>query len=308
MKLSLYIIRRLLLAIPTILGVITILFILLRMIPGDPARVFAGPMASEEDVERIRMMLGLNEPLYIQYFKYIENLLVLNLGYSARTQAPVIKEIIPKLINTIILSSTSILIAVVIGIPLGIIAALKAYKPSDVLISSISLFGISIPVYWSGLLFILFFSVKLHLLPAGGSGSLKYLILPSITLALYLLAFIVKITRASVIDTLGQDYIKLARSKGLRERVVVYKHVLRNALIPVVTIIGLQFGNLLGGAVLTETVFNWPGMGTLLVNSILARDYAMVLGAIFIFSILFILVNIIVDVLYIYIDPRVRFD
>ena len=308
MKLSEYIIKRILLAIPTIFGVITVLFILLRLIPGDPARIFAGPMASEEDVERIRILLGLDQPIYIQYLKYVENLLTLNLGYSFRSQAPVIQEIIPRLINTVILSTASMAIAIIIGIPLGVIAALKAYRVPDILISSLSLFGVSIPVYWSGLLFILFFSVQLHLLPAGGSGGLKYLILPSLTLSLYLLAFVVKITRASVLDVLKQDYVKLARSKGLKERIVVYRHILRNALIPVITVIGLQFGNLLGGAVLTETVFDWPGMGTLLVDAILARDYPMVQGAIFIFSLLFILINIVVDILYTFIDPRVRFD
>ncbi len=304
--LTLYLVKRFFGLFFTIIGVITILFILLHSIPGDPARVIAGIMASEEEVARIRAQLGLDKPLYVQYFTYLYRMLRLDLGVSARTQAPVIDEVMARLPNTIILAVTSMAIALAVGIPLGVLAALHRNTVIDMVVSGASLVGISMPVYWTGLILIAVFAVQLGILPAGGYGSWRHLILPSITLSLYLIAFIMRMTKSSILETLGQDYVRLAISKGLPWRQVLTRHVIRNALIPVVTVAGLQFGNLLGGAVLTETVFAWPGMGRLIVDSIFARDYPVVQGAIFVFALLFALVNLAVDILYTILDPRIR--
>lgn len=304
--LAAYVAKRLAGIFLTILGVITILFILLHSIPGDPARVIAGLMASEEDVERIRRQLGLDKPLHVQYVTYLYRLLTLDLGVSARTQAPVIDEVMARLPNTVLLAVVSMAISVAVGVPLGILAAIKRNTAVDVVITGAGLVGVSMPVYWTGLMLISVFAVNLKLLPAGGYGTWKHLILPSLTLSLYLIAFIMRMTKSSVLEVLNQDYVKMAVSKGLKRRQVLFKHVLRNALIPVVTITGLQFGNLLGGAVLTETIFAWPGMGRLIVDSIFARDYPVVQGAIFVFALLFALVNLIVDLIYTVIDPRIR--
>ena len=301
-----YLVKRLIGIFLTIIGVITILFLLLHAIPGDPARVIAGLMASEEDVERIRHQLGLDKPIYIQYFTYLYRLLTLDLGVSARTQAPVIDEVMARLPNTVILAVVSLVMSVSIGIPLGILAALRRNTVIDMAVTGASLIGISMPVYWTGLLLISLFAVKLRWLPAGGYGSWKHIIMPSITLSLYLIAFVMRMTKSSVLDVLNQDYVKMAISKGLKRREILWRHVLRNALIPVVTITGLQFGNLLGGAVLTETIFAWPGMGRLIVDSIFSRDYPVVQGAIFVFALLFAFVNLVVDITYTIIDPRIR--
>ena len=308
MKLALYLLARLAGIGITVVGVITILFILLHSIPGDPARVIAGIMATEEEVQQIREQLGLNQPLHVQYFTYMYRLLTLDLGVSARTRAPVVEEVMSRLPNTIILAVVSMTIAVAVGIPLGVLAAIKRNTVVDVAITSSGLVGVSMPVYWTGLLLILLFSVQLKWLPAGGHGSWQHLILPSLTLSLYLIAFVMRMTKASVLEVLGQDYVRTAASKGLRDRLILYRHVLRNALIPVVTITSLQFGNLLGGAVLTETIFAWPGMGRLIVESIFARDYPVVQGAIFVFALLFAFVNLITDFLYMLIDPRIRLE
>lgn len=301
-----YFFYRLLTLAITLFGLVTLIFILIRSIPGDPARVLAGMMASEEDVNLIREQLGLNQPIYVQYFIYLKNLFTFNLGVSFRTDSPVISEIMARLPNTLILAVTSTCLAVALGIPLGVIAASKKGGKLDLLLSTFSIAGISLPIYWLGLILILIFSVELRLLPAGGSGTPLHLILPTVTIALYLMAFIVKITKASVIDSMEKNYVVTAKSKGLSERTILYRHVLKNALIPVVTIVGLQFGALLGGAVITETIFAWPGLGRLIVDSINSRDYPMVQGSIFIFALLYALVNLATDILYTFIDPRVR--
>jgi peptide/nickel transport system permease protein/oligopeptide transport system permease protein len=301
-----YFFYRLLTLAITLVGLVTLIFILIRSIPGDPARVLAGMMASEEDVNLIREQLGLNQPIYIQYFIYLKNLFTFNLGVSFRTDSPVINEIMARLPNTLLLAVTSTCLAVILGVPLGVIAASRKGGKLDLLLSTFSIAGISLPIYWLGLILILIFSVGLRLLPAGGSGTPLHLILPTVTIALYLMAFIVKITKASVIDSMEKNYVITAKSKGLSERTILYRHVLKNALIPVVTIVGLQFGALLGGAVITETIFAWPGLGRLIVDSINSRDYPMVQGSIFIFALLYALVNLATDILYTLIDPRVR--
>jgi peptide/nickel transport system permease protein len=303
-----YVIKRLLSTIPVLFGISLLLFFMLRMLPGDPAQVLAGQMASQEDIKIIRHQLGLDRPIFVQYGLFLSRLAKLDLGRSARTQNPVIKEIWARLPNTVLLAVTAITLACLFGIPAGIISAVRPYTWIDYLFTSMALFGISMPVFWLGLMLIVIFSLVLHWLPAGGIGSWKHVILPSFTLAAFVVAFITRMTRASMIEALSQDYTTTARSKGLKEKVVIVKHALKNALIPIITVVGLQFGLLLGGAVLTETVFAWPGVGRLIVDSILARDYPVIQGTILIFGLLYILVNLFVDITYALIDPRIRYD
>jgi len=302
-----YTVKRLLSTIPVLLGISVMLFFMLRALPGDPAQVLAGDMATQSEVELIRHQLGLDQPTHIQYGHFLWRLVQLDLGKSIKTQNPVIAEILPRLLNTAILAVTATLLACLIGIPAGIVAAVRPYTVWDTLVTALALFGISMPAFWLGLMLIVLFSVKLQWLPVGGSGGIQFLILPAVTLASLLVAAFARNTRSSMMETLTQDYITTARSKGLKENVVIIRHALKNALIPVVTVIGLQFGGLLGGTVLTETVFSWPGIGRLLVESILARDYPVIQGSILVFALLFILVNLTVDLLYGLIDPRVRY-
>jgi peptide/nickel transport system permease protein/oligopeptide transport system permease protein len=303
-----YVLKRLFSAIPVLFGISLLLFFMLRMLPGDPAQVLAGQMASQEDIKLIRHQLGLDRPIFVQYGLFLSRLAKLDLGRSARTQSPVIKEIWARLPNTVLLAVAAITLACLFGIPAGIISATRPYTWIDYLFTSMALFGISMPVFWLGLMLIVIFSLVLHWLPAGGIGSWKHVILPSFTLAAFVVAFITRMTRASMIEALSQDYTTTARSKGLTEKVVIVKHALKNALIPIITVVGLQFGLLLGGAVLTETVFAWPGIGRLIVDSILARDYPVIQGTILIFGLLYILVNLFVDITYAFIDPRIRYD
>jgi peptide/nickel transport system permease protein/oligopeptide transport system permease protein len=303
-----YVIKRLLSTIPVLIGISLLLFLMLRSLPGDPAQVMAGQMASPEEVEMIRHQLGLDQPIHKQYALFLSRLAFLDLGRSARTQNPVIEEIWARLPNTFLLAVVAITLACLFGIPAGIISAARPYTWIDYLVTSAALFGISMPVFWLGLMLVVLFSVILQWLPAGGTGSWKHLIMPSLTLASFVVAFIARMTRSTMMEALSQDYTTTARSKGLRESVVVIKHALTNALIPIITVVGLQFGLLLGGAVLTETVFAWPGLGRLIVDSILARDYPMIQGAILIFGLLYILVNLMVDLIYAYVDPRIRYD
>jgi peptide/nickel transport system permease protein len=303
-----YVAKRLLSTIPVLIGISLLLFLMLRSLPGDPAQVLAGQMATPEEVENIRHQLGLDQPLYKQYVLFLGRLALLDLGRSARTQNPVIQEVWARLPNTLLLAVVAITLACLFGIPAGAISAVRPYSWIDYLVTSMGLFGISMPVFWLGLMLVVIFSVILQWLPAGGTGSWKNVIMPSFTLASFVVAFIARMTRSTMMEALSQDYVTTARSKGLREEVVVIKHALKNALIPIITVVGLQFGLLLGGAVLTETVFAWPGIGRLIVDSILARDYPMIQGVILIFGLLYILVNLLVDLIYAYVDPRIRYD
>lgn len=303
-----YVIKRLISTIPVLLGISLLLFFMLRALPGDPAEVLAGQMATPEDIELIRHQLGLDRPVHIQYALFLGRLAKFDLGRSARTQNPVIQEVWARLPNTILLAVVAITLACLFGIPAGIISAVRPYTFLDYLVTSTALFGISMPVFWLGLMLVVVFAVWLPCLPAGGTGTWKHVILPSITLAAFVIAFIARMTRSSMLEVLSQDYTTTARSKGLKEQVVIIKHALKNALIPIITVVGLQFGMLLGGAVLTETVFAWPGVGRLIVDSILARDYPVIQGTILIFGLLYILVNLMVDVVYAYVDPRIRYD
>jgi ABC-type dipeptide/oligopeptide/nickel transport system permease component len=302
-----YIIRRLLIMIPVLLGVSLIIFTMVRVIPGDPAIILAGPHANKEQVDQIRTQLGLDRHPVVQYFSFLGDLVQGDLGRSTRTGLPVTREIMARLPNTVVLALTAIILASFLGVLTGIIAGVKQNSIFDHLSMMIALFGLSMPVFWLGLMLMLLFSIQLGWLPSVGAESWKHLILPAITLGANSTAIIARMTRSSMLEVIRVDYIRTARAKGLTEKMVIWRHALKNALIPVVTVIGLQTGTLLGGAVLTEIVFAWPGIGRLLVEAILSRDYPVVQGLVLLVAIIFIFINLIVDLLYSYLDPRIRY-
>jgi len=302
-----YIFRRLILAIPTLLGVTIAVFLLIRLIPGDPARIIAGVTASDEEVRRIRVELGLTKPLHVQYLVFLNQLRRGDLGRSAVTRAPVTEEIALRLPQTVMLAVASTAAACLIGLLAGIISATRPSSFLDYLVMAGAVCGISIPVFWLGLMLMLLFAVYLHWLPAGGYGTAAHFVLPTITLAAFSVAIIARMTRSSLLEVLNQEYVRTAHAKGVPERGVVFRHALKNALIPILTVVGLQFGALLGGAVLTETTFAWPGIGRLLVSAVSSRDYAVVQGIVFIFASMYVVVNLAVDVLYGYVDPRIHY-
>ncbi|MCL6452052.1 MAG: ABC transporter permease subunit [Alicyclobacillus sp.] len=301
-----YILRRLLNAIPILVVVSIIIFLFLHMIPGDPARIAAGPDATAQEIEFTRVRLGLDKPLYVQYFIFIRNLVTGNLGVSNRTGMSVASEIGQHLWPTVQLTILSIVWAVIIGMVVGVVAALYRSRWPDVVGMVGSVTGISIPDMWLGMILIEFFAVRLGWFPVAGYGGWGHIIMPSFTLGLGVAAVTARFARTSVIEVLEEDYVRTARAKGLPRRKVIWKHALRNALIPVITMTGLQFGFLLGGAVVTETVFNWPGIGQLLVQSVEYRDYPTVQALMMLFSVEFILINLLVDVLYAVVNPRIQ--
>ncbi len=303
-----YIARRALAGIPTLWGVATVVFVMARLLPGDPARVIAGLLASPEDVERIRHQMGLDQPLGVQYLDFLGSLLHLNLGISAHTNAPVIEEIGSRLPYTIELAVIALAIAVTVGIFAGVVAAIRRNTLLDLMISGLSVFGVSMPVYWLGLMMIILFAIDLHVFPAAGADEPTSIVMPALTLALFSVGLIARMTRSSMLEVLGQDYVRTARAKGAPFRSVVFRHALRNALLPIMTVIGLQLGALLGGAVVTETVFAWPGVGRLLVDSIFFRDYPVVQGLVLMFGTTFVVINLLVDLLYAYVDPRIHYS
>ncbi|MFG3690238.1 ABC transporter permease [Micromonospora sp. CB01531] len=303
-----YVARRLLIAVPTLFGVATVSFLLMRIIPGDPARVMAGPQATAEDVERLRQQLGLGGSIWSQYVEYITRLMQGDLMVSARTGTPVIDEIAARAQATVTLAVLAIVVAVVVGCTLGVLAALRRDSVVDLILSGVSVFGVSMPVYWVGLLLIMLFSVQLGWLPAGGSDSWASVVLPTVALSFFAVGFISRQTRSAMVETMELDFIRSVRAKGISRSALVIRHGLRNAALPIMTVVGLQFGQLLGGAVLTETIFAWPGLGRLLIDSISARDFATVQGTVFVFAAALILVNLLTDILYAYADPRIRYD
>lgn len=302
-----YIIRRILLLIPVIIGVTFIVFTLMYVTPGDPARIVLGESAPESSVQELREEMGLNKPFLVQYGNYLKNLVIYqDIGNSYVTKRPVLKELAACFPATLKLALLSVAFAILIGIPIGIISAVKQYSWFDSFSMVFALIGISMPVFWLGLLLILLFSVKLHLLPSSGFSSFKYMILPAIALGSQSVAILTRMTRSSMLEVIRQDYIRTAKAKGQKEKVVVLRHALGNALIPIITIVGLQFGGLLGGAVLTESIFSIPGIGRLMVESIKMRDYPVVQGGVLFIAIMFSVVNLLVDLLYAYVDPRIK--
>ncbi|GAC1472946.1 MAG: ABC transporter permease [Candidatus Dormibacteraceae bacterium] len=302
-----YVARRVLASVPTLWGVATVVFVMARLLPGDPARVIAGVLASPEDVEHIRRQMGLDQPLLVQYGYFMGSLLRLDLGTSAHTNAPVVEEIGSRLPYTVELAVLALAIAITVGLLAGVAAAVRRNTMLDLVISSLSVFGVSMPVYWLGLMMIIVFAIYLHVLPAAGADEPTSIVMPAITLALFSLALIARMTRSSMLEVLGQDFVRTARAKGAPFRLVVFRHALRNALLPIMTVVGLQFGALLGGAVVTETVFAWPGVGRLLIDSIFFRDYPVVQGLVLMFGTTFVVINLLVDLLYAYVDPRIHY-
>ncbi len=303
-----YIVYRLVLTVFVLLGVSIVVFFIIRLIPGDPAELLADQWATKEDIEQLRRDMGLDKPVTVQYLRFMDRILHGDLGNSIITKVPVAEEIAARFPSTLKLAVTGTIIAIVIGTLAGTISAVKPYSVFDNIAMIVALLGVSTPAFWLGLMFILVFSVHLGWFPAMGATTPKHLVLPSLTLGLLTAGVIARQSRSSMLQTLQEDYIVTARSKGLLERVVVYRHAVKNALIPVVTIVGLQFGRLLGGTVLVESVFSWPGMGRLLVDAIFTRDYPIIQGAVLIFAMTFALVNLGVDLLYGSIDPRIRYE
>ena len=332
-----YILRRLLQLVPVLLGISLLVFAFLHLIPGDPAVTMLGDRATPAALEVLRERMGLNEPLPLQYLTFLGNLLKFDLGTSIFTGVPILEEIRTKWPATFELSIVAMLIALVIGIPAGVMAAVRKNSLVDNLMMSGSLLGVSMPVYWLGLLLVYLFAVNLQWLPPSGriginvgydfepitgffifdaliqgnfqalSDVLSHLLLPAITLSTIPLAIIARITRSAMLEVLSQDYIRTARSKGLKEFLVIGKHALKNAMLPVVTIVGLEFGTLLGGAILTETIFSWPGIGSWIYGGILQRDYPIVQGGVVFVAFVFVLINLLVDISYAFLDPRIQY-
>jgi ABC-type dipeptide/oligopeptide/nickel transport system permease component len=299
--------RRLTQLLPVLVGVSVIVFLMIHLIPGDPAVLIAGIDATEQDVAAVRESLGLERPLVVQYGDFVARVAVGDFGESFRTGRPVIEEIGFRYWNTMILGVSAVVFGTVLGIATGILTAVYRNGWFDSAVLALSLLGISIPSFFLGLSLMLFFSVYLGWLPLTGMDSWKNIILPTLTLGIPNAAIISRITRSSLIEVLNQDYVRTARAKGLKESIVVGHHGVRNALIPVVTVVGLQMGYLLGGAVVTETVFAWPGIGRLIVQSIAARDFPVVQASVLLLALTFVMINLLTDLLYRILDPRIKF-
>lgn len=303
---SKYILKRLLFMIPVMIGVTFLVFFIISLTPGDAASMILGNGATQEAILELREKMGLNDPVIVQYANYVKKLLSGDMGTSYATGKTVSAEISARFPNTFKLTISAIILSIIISIPIGVISATRQYSIFDNVGMVLALIGISMPSFWTGLILIIFFSLNLGWFPSGGMEGLKSLILPAFTLAIASTASITRTTRSSMLEVIRQDYIQTARAKGVKRQVVTRKHALKNALIPAVTVIGLEFGVLLGGAVLTETVFSWPGIGRLMVQSIQSKDTPMILGCVIVFALSFSIVNLIIDILYAYIDPRIK--
>lgn len=307
-----YILKRILMLIPILLGVSLLVYTILYLSPGDPAALILGEQASADQIELLREDMGLNDPFIVQYFNYMKGYVVGDFGISYSTGRPVSKEIIQLFPNTVLLTLSGMFIAIIIAIPAGILSATKQYSIRDNVTTVFALLGVSMPNFWLGLMLIAFVAVNVSFIPTGGMNTtsipalLSSLILPAITLGTGAAAIITRMTRSSMLEVVRQDYIRTARAKGVSEKVVIRKHALSNTLIPIVTVVGLQFGFLLGGAVLTETVFSWPGMGFYMVSAIKTRDVPVVLASVIFMAVIFTLVNLLVDILYAFLDPRIK--
>jgi peptide/nickel transport system permease protein/oligopeptide transport system permease protein len=302
-----YLLHRLLATIPVVLGVTIAVFAMLHLVPGDPIRIMLGEFqTSPEQVALLEAQLHLDEPLPQQYARFLAGAVQGDLGYSIRSKRPVMDEITDNLPSTLILTLSGLLIAVVIGMTLGIIAAIKQNTFADLIAMVIAMLGVSMPSFWLGIMLIFAFSLRFQWFPATGGGDLRHLVLPALTLGLGASAIIARLTRSTMLEVLRQEYIVTARAKGLRGSAVILRHALRNALIPTVTILGLQFGQLLAGTVVIETVFARPGIGRLIVLAILEKDFPLVQGIVLFIAIAYVLINLLVDMLYAVLDPRIR--
>jgi peptide/nickel transport system permease protein len=302
-----YIIRRLALSLVVLIGVSILVFGLIHLAPGDPARLMLYDTAPEEEVQAMRKTLGLDQPLYLQYWLFLSKALRGDLGRSLYYKEPALRIILEHLPATAELTFAALLVSLAVAVPMGIVSAVRRDTVWDYAGMLLATIGQATPVFWLGLMFILLFSVQWTVLPSSGRGGIDNLLMPAVTLGAPLMALVTRLVRSGMLDILGEDYIRTARAKGLPNPAVIYRHALRNMLIPLVTVVGLQLGALLGGAVITETIFAWPGVGRLVVTAITARDYPLVQAATLLVSVYFVGINLLLDVLYVYIDPRIRF-
>jgi len=303
-----FFVRRLVLTIPVLFGVATLVFSLIHLVPGDPVQAMLGESASPSDIAELRTRLGFDRPLYVQYGSFLKGAITGDLGASLRTNQSVTEAIVERLPATIELAFAAMTVAVLIAIPLGILAAVRAGTAVDLGATTLALIGISMPNFWLGPLLAIVFSVTLGWLPVSGRGTLAHLVLPAITLGAPLAAVLARMTRASVIEELRELYVLAARARGVSRARAVLRHAFRNSLIPIVTVLGLQFGAVLTGAVITETIFAWPGVGRLLIQSISFRDYPLVQGCILMIAVTYVSMNLITDLVYGFLDPRIRFE
>jgi peptide/nickel transport system permease protein len=300
-----FLFRRLLQSLVVLFGVSFVVFAILHL-TGDPALVLLPPDASSEDVRRFREVMGFNDPFFVQYGRFLKGALQGDFGQSVRHGEPAFGLVLERMPATFELAGAALALALCLAIPAGIVSAVRRNTALDYLATVVALFGQSLPTFWLGIMLILLFSVQFHLLPSSGRGTLEHLILPAVTLGLFTTARITRLTRSGMLEVLNQDYIRTARAKGVSDPPVVWKHALKNAAIPIVTIVGIELGTLLGGSVITETIFAWPGVGRLSVQAIANRDYPVVQAAVFLLASTFVLVNLLVDVIYTYLDPRIR--
>jgi peptide/nickel transport system permease protein len=301
-----YIIRRIIYAVFVLWGALTVIFMVVRILPGDPATLMLGAGARPEEIEALRDQLGLNDSLIVQYGRFMSEAVRLDFGDSLWLNRPVLDSVAERIWATGRLALAAMVIALLVSFPLGILAALRQRTIVDYLVSVLSLIGQSVPSFWLGIMLILIFARQLRLLPSAGSDTWQHLVLPAVTLALPLVGVLTRLVRSGLLEVMHEDYIRTARAKGVSSSAVLTRHAMRNMLIPVVTVIGIQLGNLLGGAVIVETVFGWPGIGRLLVNAIFQRDYPLVQASILFITTTFILINLLVDISYVYLDPRIR--
>jgi peptide/nickel transport system permease protein len=303
-----YFLRRLIQSALTLVGITLFTFVLLRMVPGDPARLILPENATQAEVQQMRKLLGLEQPLYVQYALYLRDLLRADFGTSFQYGVPAIEPVLERLPQTIRLSLSAMALTVLVAVPAGILAAVRRQTVFDLGAMLAAILGQSVPNFWLGLMLILLFSVNMRWLPVSGATTGWHYVLPTVTLAAYLMALVARLTRSSMLEVLRQDYVRTARAKGLAQRVVLWRHALKNAAIPIVTVVGMQIGTLLGGAVVTETIFNWPGIGKLVIDAIWRRDYPIVQAVLLLSAFAFVAINLLVDLLYTYLDPRIRYQ
>ena len=312
-----YALRRLLLAVPVLFGVSVLVFAVLHLAPGDPAAIMLGAQSTKEDVERLRRDLGLDQPLVVQYLHWIGQVARGDLGRSIPLGRAVLPEVLLRFKATLLLTAGALVIAIFLGLVAGIVSAVKQYSWLDRMSMGVAVTGVSLPVFWTGIMLIIVFALQLRWFPSSGMSSpygsgpadvLWHLVLPAVTLGTASAAALARLTRSSVLEIIRQDYVRSARAKGLAERAVIARHVLKNAVNPIITVLGVQVGFLLGGAILTEMVFSWPGLGSMMVRAIQARDYPLVQGGVLLIATTFVVVNLIVDLLYAVFDPRIRYD
>jgi len=304
-----YLLSRLVGTVVTLVLVSVIVFLLLALAPGDPVQMMMmGQQATPEAIAQLRHQLGLDAPLYVQYGRFVWDALRGDLGRSWQSNETVVGELARVFPATVELSFWALLLSVVLGIAVGVISAVKQYSWLDAITRTIVLLGVSMPIFWLGLMLISVFAVRLQWLPSSGRGDWRYLVLPVVSLSTYSVSIIARMTRSAMLEVLRQDYLRTARAKGLLERAILVRHALKNAMIPIVTVVGLQLGYLLGGAILTETVFAYPGLGWTMMNALFARDYPLVRGGVLLMATVFLLVNLAVDIIYVYLDPRIRYS